>query len=106
MCFNLGRYAIVTEFVPRGNLENILLNKSIELSMCKRMQMARDVAQGVNWMHCHKTKIVHRDLKLGNLLADDEWRIKICDFGFSRTMADLREQADVFQVCFANNIVF
>ena len=30
--------------------------------------------------------IVHRDIKPGNILIDDQCNIKICDFGLARTL--------------------
>jgi len=39
------------------------------------------IVQGLQ--HCHMSGIVHRDVKLDNLLIDEEKNIKIVDFGFS-----------------------
>lgn len=34
--------------------------------------------------HIHSNKIVHRDIKLENIIINDKMQIKICDFGFAR----------------------
>ncbi|CAI6334180.1 unnamed protein product [Periconia digitata] len=38
--------------------------------------------------YCHRHKIVHRDLKPENLLLDDNFNVKIADFGLSNIMTD------------------
>jgi len=37
----------------------------------------------MNWLHRSNPPIIHRDLKPTNLLVDDNWTVKICDFGLS-----------------------
>jgi serine/threonine protein kinase len=41
----------------------------------------RQCVEGVKYMH--QINIVHRDLKLENILLDESKNIKIIDFGFS-----------------------
>ena len=41
-----------------------------------------ELAVAVGWMH--RQGVVHRDLKLENVLLDGELRIKLGDLGFAR----------------------
>jgi len=42
------------------------------------------MASGLSY--CHKNLVVHRDIKLENILIDEEGQIKICDFGVSKQL--------------------
>lgn len=42
-----------------------------------------DVVHAMNWLHCSKPPIIHRDLKPTNLLIDENYHVKVCDFGLS-----------------------
>ena len=46
-----------------------------------RLKLSKDLIAGLNWLHAHR--IIHRDLKLENLLATEDWTLKITDFGLS-----------------------
>ncbi len=41
----------------------------------------RQIAGAVNY--CHENDVVHRDIKLENILISEEYDIKLIDFGFS-----------------------
>ncbi|KAL8166513.1 hypothetical protein V2J09_008012 [Rumex salicifolius] len=76
--------SILTEFLPRGSLFKLLHRSSGHIDEKRRMKMAVDVAKGMNCLHTSHPTIVHRDLKTPNLLVDNNWVVKVCDFGLSR----------------------
>ena len=49
----------------------------------------KQVVEGLEY--CHAKGIVHRDIKLDNLLLDSSGQVKICDFGVSKLLEDIRK---------------
>ena len=49
------------------------------------MRWATETARGMSYLHSRSPPIVHRDLKSGNLLVDEDWHIKVSDFGLAQT---------------------
>lgn len=47
------------------------------------MQIVRDVAQGLRFLHSSKPAIMHGDLKAKNILIDARFRAKVADFGLA-----------------------
>src|SRR3989338_4013217 len=82
-CTKQNELSIVTELMPKGNLEVLLRNKELPLPLRKRMLWAKDAALGMNWLHKSSPPIIHRDLKPSNLLIDKHGTVKVCDFGLS-----------------------
>ncbi|CAA7058286.1 unnamed protein product [Microthlaspi erraticum] len=74
---------IVTEFLPRGSLFRLLQRNTSKLDWRRRIQMALDIARGMNYLHHCSPPIIHRDLKSSNLLVDRNWTVKVADFGLS-----------------------
>lgn len=64
----------------KGDLTSLLLGKE-KLEWKERIEMATDIARGMNYLHCMEEVLVHRDLKSGNTLVDEHLRVKISDFG-------------------------
>lgn len=83
-CATPGKSFIVSEYLPNGDLEKMLHNPKIELTMFTRMRMAKDAALGMYWLHASHPQFIHRDLKSSNLLVDENGRVKVCDFGLSQ----------------------
>lgn len=82
--------SIVTEYLSRGSLYRLLHKPGARevLDERRRLCMAYDVANGMNYLHKRNPPIVHRDLKSPNLLVDKKYTVKICDFGLSRFKAN------------------
>ncbi|CAN6818309.1 unnamed protein product [Brassica oleracea] len=78
------RLCIVSELLPRASLFQLLQRKTSKLDCRRRINMALDIARGMNYLHCCSPPIIHRDLKSSNLLVDRNLTVKIADFGLSR----------------------
>ncbi|GLT88754.1 hypothetical protein SLE2022_067650 [Rubroshorea leprosula] len=84
------KLSIVMEYLSRGSLYKLLQmpNTAFVLNLTCRLNMAYDVASGMNYLHQLRPPIVHRDLKSPNLLVTDNYTVKVCDFGLSRSKAN------------------
>ncbi|KAK1407703.1 hypothetical protein QVD17_39326 [Tagetes erecta] len=85
-CIEGSDLLLVLEYVPQGSLDNFLWGKKRgTLNWEKRCGIIFGVARGL--VHLHNelhVKIIHRDIKLNNILMDDDFQPKICDFGLAR----------------------
>ncbi|CAH8356640.1 unnamed protein product [Eruca vesicaria subsp. sativa] len=71
------RLCIVSEFLPRGSLFRLLQRNTSKLDWRRRINMAMDIARGMNYLHNCSPPIIHRDLKSSNLLVDKNWTVKV-----------------------------
>ena len=88
-CTRKPHLCMLTEYVARGNLRDILNDDDMALTWSSRYRVARDTARGMTYLH--SKGIIHRDLKSLNLLCDDTWTTKICDFGIARSVPRSRK---------------
>jgi serine/threonine protein kinase len=96
-CLEVNIPMLVYEFLPKGNLEDILhSNKNVvPLNMDVRLSIAAQSADGLAYMHSKTTnKILHGDVKPANILLDDNFMPKISDFGISRLIARDKQHTD------------
>jgi len=78
--------AIVTEFVPNGNVFDLLYTHRVNLPAVNRLKIASQMSLAVCYMHSCDPVLVHRDLKTQNLVLDADYSVKLCDFGKTRPM--------------------
>eukprot|EP01091_Cochliopodium_minus_P009735 TRINITY_DN2463_c0_g1_i1.p1 TRINITY_DN2463_c0_g1~~TRINITY_DN2463_c0_g1_i1.p1 ORF type:complete len:765 (-),score=220.89 TRINITY_DN2463_c0_g1_i1:77-2197(-) len=81
----------ITEYVPKGNLRQILETES--LLWRTKVSLAMDTARGMNYLHKINPPILHRDLKSLNLLVDDKYSIRVADFGLGK-LKDVQQKAN------------
>ncbi|KAF2077305.1 hypothetical protein CYY_001371 [Polysphondylium violaceum] len=75
-----GRICLILELVSGGELFDYIVARG-RLSEKEGRKFFRQIVCGL--MYCHNNMVCHRDLKLENLLVDDDGNIKISDFGYS-----------------------
>ena len=74
--------------LERGNMDLKKLTRSDKHLDEKCVKtMCAELCGGVNFLHRHG--VMHRDLKLSNILINAEYNFKICDFGLSRGFGEV-----------------
>ncbi|XP_019746796.1 NUAK family SNF1-like kinase 1 [Hippocampus comes] len=74
------KIVIVMEYASKGELYDYISEKG-KLAETESRSIFRQITSAVHY--CHKNGVVHRDLKLENILLDEDLNVKLADFGLS-----------------------
>ncbi|KAJ3684244.1 hypothetical protein LUZ61_013408 [Rhynchospora tenuis] len=88
-CITNQEKVLCYEYLPNGSLDKILFAKDAsrraELCWKLRYKIIEGICHGLHYLHEEsRLKIIHRDLKVSNILLDKDMNPKIADFGLAR----------------------
>ncbi|QLG74400.1 hypothetical protein HG535_0G02830 [Zygotorulaspora mrakii] len=91
---------ILLEICPNGSLMELLKKRKV-LTEPEVRFFATQICGAIKYMHSRR--VIHRDLKLGNIFFDKDYNLKIGDFGLAAVLANDRERK--YTVCGTPNYI-
>ncbi|XP_059846179.1 serine/threonine-protein kinase 10 isoform X2 [Hypanus sabinus] len=85
---------IMIEFCPGGAVDAIMLELDRGLTEPQIRVVARQMLEAVDYLHSQK--IIHRDLKAGNVLLSQDGNVKLADFGVSAKNTKTLQKRETF----------
>ncbi|XP_047170085.1 cold-responsive protein kinase 1-like [Vigna umbellata] len=87
-CCSKGEERIlVYEYMANSSLDRFLFGAKGSLNWQQRYDIILGTARGLAYLHEEfHVSIIHRDIKTGNILLDDDLQPKIADFGLARLL--------------------
>lgn len=89
---------VLMEYCPQGGLIDFMNSRLVQrLSEAEVLSIMAQITQAVAYMHALSPPIVHRDIKIENVLLASEGEYKLCDFGSSTAPLPAPANVEQFQ---------
>lgn len=85
---------MLIEFCGGGAVDSIMIDLEKPLSEPQIQYVCHEMVQALSFLHKHK--VIHRDLKAGNVLLTAEADVKLADFGVSAKNKHTMQKRDSF----------
>ncbi|XP_051922703.1 atrial natriuretic peptide receptor 1 [Hippocampus zosterae] len=92
-CIDPPNICIITEYCPRGSLQDILENDSITLDWMFKYSLINDIVKGMVFLH-NSVLMSHGKLKSSNCVVDNRFVLKITDYGLSSLQSESQSAKD------------
>ncbi|XP_015679055.1 tyrosine-protein kinase JAK1 [Protobothrops mucrosquamatus] len=80
---------LIMEFLPSGSLKDYLPRNKSKIFLKQQLKYAVQICKGMDYLGSRQ--YVHRDLAARNVLVENEQRVKIGDFGLTKTIETDKE---------------
>uniref|UniRef100_A0AAY4EF48 Guanylate cyclase n=1 Tax=Denticeps clupeoides TaxID=299321 RepID=A0AAY4EF48_9TELE len=81
-CIDLPNICIITEYCPRGSLQDLMESESITLDWMFRYSLISDIVKGMAFLH-NSVIGSHGHLTSSNCVVDSRFVLKITDYGLA-----------------------
>ncbi|CAH8256239.1 unnamed protein product [Arabidopsis lyrata] len=100
-CIEGEEKLLIYEFMVNKSLDNFIFDsrKKLEIDWPQRFYIIQGIARGILYLHRDsRLRVIHRDLKVSNVLLDEKMDPKISDFGLARIYQGTQYQENTCRV--------